>query len=425
MNLRKHKFCTGLLTGILAVWALAGCGSREQTKTIILPSPEYQMADSGKFRIDHIQEYAGSGNSVEVICLVWGKPGEGILYQLKKEQDQYFYQTIDTGEDTVKSNILVEERVMTNVRIAPGGRYLSYEVQDGENMQLIVFCPEQEARQVLRVWEDPEETFSYVWSDDGTKLFSWQNGDTSDPFAEWQVTRYGMETDPESGIQSVEILFRMKGNGRAWRSVLPNEDGSEVYVRDQISVFGDFGSEEWEAEENGDQTDGGYGIGSGMEDASAPAEGPAAYNWLLLPDTAVKVELPEYSEVSVYPVRYTSAGLFAQEENGTLYLIEDIRSQPVKRELVSGNPGSFDPVPHVCANGDHVFLMEWLNYSMYQIRGVRIVDGRADGELVVLYKDNYESMVQLTIVEDQAVVFWGEDYSGNGEYRYKVTVLEY
>lgn len=34
-------------------------------------------------------------------------------------------------------------------------------------------------------------------------------------------------------------------------------------------------------------------------------------------------------------------------------------------------------------------------------------------------------IVQMTVVEDQALVFWGEEYSENGEYRYKFTILGY
>lgn len=421
MNVRNHKFSVGILGGLLAASVLGGCGYREQDKTIVLPTTEYQMADSGKFRIDHIQEYAGRGDSGEVLCMALGEPGTDTLYLLKKEQERYLYQTIDISEDTVRSSILMEERAMANIRIAPGGRYLSYEVQEGDETILVVFFPAQGTRLVLHIWEDPEEIFSYVWSDDGTKLFSWQSGDTGNPYGEWQVTRYGMETGPDGSFQSTAVQFQMRGNGRAWRSVLPNADGSEVYVRDQVSVFSDSLWEERDTGEEGDQAH----SGSGTNIEAAWGESQDTGNWLLFPDTARAMELPEYSEESVYPVRYTPAGLFVQEENGTLYLIRDIRSQPVKKELASGNPGSFDPVPYVCANGDHVFLMEWINYSMYQIRGLRILNGEADGQPVVLYRDNYESMVQLTVVEDRAVVFWGDEYSGNGAYRYKVTILEY
>lgn len=206
------------------------------------------------------------------------------------------------------------------------------------------------------------------------------------------MTCYEMEVDAEGTFQSREVQFQMKGNGRAWRSVLLNEDGSEVYVRDQVSVFGDSGSE-GELEENGNLADNDYVTGGGMGESTNRTDS---------------------SNVA-------GSGM----ENGTLYLIEDIRSQPVKRELAQGNPGPFDPVPYVCVNGDHVFFMEWVDYSTYQISGMRIVDGEAESQPVALYKESYESMVQLTVLGDQAVMFWGEEYMEGGNYRYKVTVLEY
>ncbi len=391
MNRRKRKCCIAFWGGILFAAALSGCGVGEQDKTIVLPPLENQVMDSEKFRLDHIQQYVGSGYAENVICLTWGDPGTDLLYLLKKEDGGYVYQVIDTREDTVLSSIFVDDRSLANVSIAPGGGYLSYEVRDGEEMNLIVLCPSQGSRQILHRWQDQEENFSYIWSDDGTMLFSWQNGDTGDTYKEWQVTRYEMETDPEDGFGYMVVSFQMKGNGHTWRSVCPNADGTEIYVREQLSTFGSTMS----------------------------------YNWLLLPDTVTVEALPEYSKMPACPIRYTQAGLFVQEESGDIYLIEDIRSQPVKTKLISGNEGTYDPFAYVCANGDHMFLMEWVNYSMYQISGVRIADGKVDGHPVALYNDNYESLNQIMIVSDQAVVFWGEEFLENHEYRYKVTVLRY
>lgn len=423
MNRRKRKCCISFWGVFLMAAVLSGCGAVEQDRTVILPPLDNPVIDSEKFRINHIQQYIGSGYAENVMCLAWGDPGTDMLYLLKKEEKGYFYQTIDTGEDTVLSSIFVDDRFMANVSIAPRGGYLSYEVRDGEEMNLIVLCPRQETRKILHRWEDSEETFSYVWSDDGTMLFSWQNGDTGDTYEEWQVTRYEMEDDQKDGFRSIVVRFQMKGNGRAWRSVRPNADGSEIYVREQLGTFGSSMSGEWENGVDGVDTD--HDVESNITDAEVVDKSLNAYNWLLLPDTVTVEALPEYSETAVSPVRYTQAGLFVQEERGDLYLIRDIRSQPVKTKLISSNKGSYDPLPCVCVNGDHVFLMEWINHSMYQISGVRIVDGKADGQPIVLYKDNYESMNQIKIVGDQAVVFWGEEFLENNEYRYKVTVLRY
>lgn len=391
MNRRKRKYGIVILGGILLAAVLSSCGVGGQDKIVVLPPLENQVTDSEKFRIDHIQQYIGGGYAENVLCLAWGDPGTDMLYLLKQEDVGYVYQAIDTREDTVLSSIFVDDRLLANVSIAPGGEYLSYEVQNGEEMNLIVLCPSQGIRQILHRWEDQEETFSYIWSDNGTMLFSWQNGDTGDTYKEWQVTRYEMETDPEEGFGYIVVSFQMKGNGHAWRIVCPNADGSEICVREQASA-----------------------LGSSM-----------SYNWLLLPDTAAVEELPEYSKTPACPIRYTQAGLFVQEESGDIYLIEDIRSQPVKTKLISGNEGAYDPFTYVCANGDHMFLVEWVNHSMYQISGVRIVDGKVDGQPVALYNDNYESLNQIKIVGDQAVVFWGEEFLENNGYRYKVTVLRY
>lgn len=391
MKRRKRKRCIVFWGGILTAAVLSGCGVGEQDKTIVLPPLENQVMDSEKFRFDRIQQYIGSGYAENVISLAWGDVGTDSLCLLKKEDGRYVYQVIDTREDTVLSSVFVDDRSLANVSIAPGGEYLSYEVQDGEEMTLIVLCPSQGTRQILHRWREQEESFSYIWSDDGTMLFSWQNGDSGDTYKEWQVTRYEMETESEDGFGYTAVSFQMKGNGPAWRNVCPNADGTEIYVREQPGTF----------------------------------DNTMSYNWLLLPDTATVEALPEYSKTPACPVRYTQAGLFVQEESGDVYLIKDIRSQPVKTKLISGNAGAYDPFVCVCANGDHMFLMEWVNYSMYQISGVRIVDGKVDGQPVVLYNDNYESMNGIKIVSDQEVVFWGEEFLENNGYRYKVTVLRY
>lgn len=411
MNKRKHKFCVSLLGGILAVSILGGCGNIEQTKTIVLPPLDDQETDSEKLSISRIREYMGSGREEDRMCLAWGEPGSDLIYQMKIEDGRYVYQIIDIREDSVVKSIRVDDRAadISNVSIAPGGQYVSYEVRGESGMELIVFFLGPEVCQTLHSWKDPEETFSYIWSDDGTKLFSWQNGDNRNSHADWSVTRYDMKNVSAGGwrsgsFQGGRMEFLMKGRGRSWRILLPNADGSEIYVREQFRPFNDTLADERE-----DESDGGM-------DAS---------NWLLLQDGLVREELPEYSKASVYPVRYTAAGLFIQEADGTLCLVEDIRSDPVKKELLAANSKHFPVNPYICENGDHVFLMEWINYSMYQISGVRIVDGEADGVPVILYQDKYDRLVQMTVQRDQAVMFWGKGTLDNDQYHYKATLLEY
>lgn len=213
MKRRKRKRCIAFGGGILIAAVLSGCSVGEQDKTIVLPPLENQVMDSEKFRFDNMQQYIGSGYAENVVCLTWGDAGRDILYLLKKEDDRYVYQVIDTRQDTVLSSIFVDDHSLANVSIAPGGGYLSYEVQDGEEMNLIVFRPSQGSRQILHRWQKQGEDFSYIWSDDGTMLFSWQNGDTGDTYKEWQVTRYEMQTDPEDGFGYTVVSDEGKWTG--------------------------------------------------------------------------------------------------------------------------------------------------------------------------------------------------------------------
>ena len=44
----------------------------------------------------------------------------------------------------------------------------------------------------------------------------------------------------------------------------------------------------------------------------------------------------------------------------------------LKTKLISGNAGAYDPLVCVCANGDHMFLMEWVNYRIPDRTGRRL-----------------------------------------------------
>lgn len=401
-----------ILTAVLAAALTTGCGEKEQNRVIELPPLEIEIMDVEKLRINSIQEYVGAGREEERLQLAWGEGAE-LLYRMKVEDSRYLFQTIDTKSNTVLGSICVDERAadMSNIFIAPGGRYVSYEIQNGGGgMELRAFFPETGIRQILHTWEDSQETFSYIWSDDGNKLISWQNGNTKNPYADWCITEYDLESvqkDTQDGSAFIgwRSQFLMEGQGYSWRIVLPNADGSEIYVREQFRTF------------NASVTD---------DEAKQEDHGRNAFNWLLLTKTSVRTELSEYSQESVYPVKYTPTGLFVQEEDGALSLVDHIRGEhPQKRVLIPGSYGQFAPSFCICEKGDHVFFAEWLDYSRYQISGVRIVDGVPEGDPVVLYQDNYDSLVRMTVWQDQAVVFWGTEPTGENQYQYKITMLEY
>ena len=131
MKRKKRKACALFLSVILTA-VTGGCGEKEQTRVIELPPLEVQVMDAQKFRINSIQEYVGSGREEERLQLAWGERAE-LLYLMKVEEDNYLYQTIDTKSNTVISSVCVEDRAadMANISIAPGGRYVSYEIQNG------------------------------------------------------------------------------------------------------------------------------------------------------------------------------------------------------------------------------------------------------------------------------------------------------
>ena len=409
MRQMKRKACTAFLLVILLT-VMNGCGEKEQIRVIELPPLELEVMDAEKLRINSIQEYAGIGREDQRLHLAWGENAD-LLCLMKVEGGSYLYQTIDTKSNTVVSSVCVDERAadMSNIAVAPGGRYVSYEIENGGGgMELMIFFPESGLRQTLHTWEDPQETFSYVWSDDGTKLLSWQNGDTKNPYADWCITEYHLESVSEdtqdSSFKGRRTEFLMEGQGHSWRMVLPNADGSEIYVREQFRTFNDSMPEEAVNQED---------------------HGRDALNWLLT-ENATKRELAEYSQASVYPVKYTPLGLFVQEEDGALSLVEEISAEhPQKRELFPAADGQYAPVVCICEKGDHVFFTEWLEDSRYQISGVRMIDGEPEGEPVVLYRDNYDSLIRMTVWQDQAVIFWGTEPLDHEQYHYKVTVLEY
>ena len=405
MKRRKRKRCIVFWGGILTAAVLSGCGVGEQDKTIVLPPLENQVMDSEKFRFDRIQQYIGSGYAENVISLAWGDVGTDMLCLLKKEDGRYVYQVIDTREDTVLSSVFVDDRSLANVSIAPGGEYLSYEVQDGEEMTLIVLCPSQGTRQILHRWREQEESFSYIWSDDGTKLFSWQDGDNYafSPDTDWCVTCYDMETvkrDSNGGLTIEKKEFRMEGNGHAWRHVLPNADGTKVYVREEYESFSD--SKEKEYSEN-----------------QEIKKKKAARNWLIMPEKQEIKKLQEYADEPVNPVKYTKKGLYFQKE-GKLSLVENPEDTPSVKELFR----VVDMEVNICGNGDHIFLIEWMDdLQSMQLSGVKL-EGTEPTAKQALYKASFESGVCIS-ADDSAIVLQGYEYLENDRCNFKVMELGY
>ena len=258
---------------------------------------------------------------------------------------------------------------------------------------------------VLRKWNESLQGFSYIWSDDGTKLFSWQDGDNYafSPDTDWCVTCYDMETvkqDSNGGLSIEKKEFRMEGNGHAWRHVLPNADGTKVYVREEYESFSD--SKEKEYSEN-----------------QEIKKKKAARNWLIMPEKQEIKKLQEYADEPVNPVKYTKKGLYFQKE-GKLLLVENPEDTPSVKELfrVAGME------VNICGNGDHIFLIEWMDdLQSMQLSGVKL-EGTEPTAKQALYKASFEGGDCIS-ADDSAIVLQGYEYLENDRCNFKVMELGY
>lgn len=390
-------FCA-LLTGFL----LCGCRQRENTKVIALPKSKKEEGPG--IIVKDIRKYVYDGHTEDTLWMSWGESGSDIAYMLILEEKGYMYQKIDVKTEQILNQTLVDDRLLVNVHIAPRGGYISYEVEN--ESELVLFIPEEEKKIVLCQWKEGQGSYSYVWSADGTKLFSWQNGDNYEKKQDedWSVTCYSIEkskSEEESRVVKNEI--GMKSKGYAWRNVLPNKDGSKVYVREEYEPFSDSKN----AEVN--------------SSAAGSEEKIAAENWLLLPETRGKKSLPEYSEEAVYPVKYTESGLYFQNVEGDLFLVEDIEEGTAAKELF--NTANMEI--YICEKGDHIFLAEWReNMETLQISGVRIEEENLTAKQV-LYKEAYQNAYTSINADDTAIVIQGDEYLGDDRYSFKITELEY
>ncbi len=399
------RFCT-IPAGLL----LCGCGQQEITKIIALPELESKEESSG-IAIKDLRKYVYDGHTEDMLWMSWGESGSDIAYMLHLEEQGYMYQKIDVKTKQILNETFVDDRVLSNVHISPGGRYIAYEVEAyeaEEESSLILFIPENGKKLVLCRWKGSHETYSYTWSADGTKLFSWQNGDDyeKEPDADWSVTCYSIQAakaNDEEKNRVVKNEISMKSKGYAWRSVLPNKDGSKVYVREEYETFSDSKKAEKRVP------------------LPMAEEKISAGNWLLTPETHEKKKLPEYSEEAVNPVKYTKAGLYFRNEEGNLMLVENIEKKSAAKELFN----TVNKETYICEDGDHIFLIEWRdNMESLQLSGIRMVKGNPSAKQT-LYKEAYQNTEIYLNADDTAIVIWGSEYLGEDRYSFKITELEY
>lgn len=212
----------------------------------------------------------------------------------------------------------------------------------------------------------------------------------------------------------------MEGTGHGWRSVLPNADGSEVYVREEHEDYVVGGVKEEGYIENEEDVN----KENMNKSEKKPPGGKGAESWILAPDTGEKKKLEEFSSDAVYPVKYTKAGLFAKDLDGNLLLVENVGNEPVVNKLCK----TYDEIVNICENGDHLFRLEWMDNSLthYQVSGARIEDGQLKTRQVLYKSQDGEGADGCHIVDDSMVAILDRRYFERGDrHTFNITVLEY
>lgn len=303
---------------------------------------------------------------------------------------------------------LVDKRIMSQVKIAPGGRYISYETWEDGVFSLIVYNTGRKEHTIFREWENDEEVLQYAWSDDGKKLFAWQDGNNygQNAFLEWKICSYDMETGMKNEV-SVE------GIGYAYRDVLPNQDGSCVYIVEALSneQYGENLINEQYGENLSNER---YGEGEIYQLRHRVAN----------METGEVKDLRVWDGDDAWPVKFTEEGVYAQDSEGAISIYTGIFEKPVKKELFSIDYKNVKL--YICERGDHIFLIEWDSDSEYmQVSAVSIKNGEIVGRGVVYKGISGIDTEAVVSPDDHAIAIQSTEYIEDSRWRLKITVLEY
>lgn len=392
MNKNGHRFTCFLLGSIMTAISLTGCSTENISKTIVLSEEESRREGT---EVKDIKEYTYEGISKDIGHIAWNEEEAGTFRILTAvSSGEYIYGVEDIymeAQDNQEKG-LIDKRIMSQVKMAPGGGYVSYEVWENQVSYLILYRTEDAEQSVLREWKDDMEVFQYAWSDDGTKLFAWQDGNDygQDTYDEWKVYRYDMET----GLQT-EV--RLKGIGSSYRMVLPNWNGTCVYiVEERISA---------KAEKNNE------------------ADNQFLHRVADMETGEVK-ELGWWDADEAWPIKYTEEGMYAQNLDGTISIYKGLFGEVEKKELFAVDYRNVRLC--ICEHGDHIFLIEWDSDSRYmQVSSVNVKDGEIVGRQVI-YKGISGVDAEAAISpNDDAIAIQSSEYIEDDRWRFKITVLEY
>lgn len=409
-KIKKERILSAGAACLSVIMLLCGCEEQESTKTILLPD---ETEEAAGFDVKNIQEYTYEGGIMDI---TWTGDTAGNLCLIKEAENRGIFQRVDVYQKTVSEEVVFEEGMIGYVRIAPGGKYIAYEHPVEENRELILYEVETGRKETVMTWNIGSSIYTMEWSGDGTRLFVWTDVEETgqNQNVEGERIVYCFDLESESGEKTAGQV-RIPVNGRMWKGMFPNEDGSRVFIEEEY-----YG---WEEEESSAYL--GMTADAGKAEGNLNPEEVRARNWL------VDVEKGEAVEVDIAkmnirtPVKYTDLGLFGTDEN-KLWLAREPLGQVSGKHLLEEK---YEDI-RICDRGDHIFLIEKEENSNYfQVTGIMLEDGEIQ-EYQVLYKGIYGDFEQTFIeafigMEDHELVLRSVEYGEDEQWRLNIKVLEY
>lgn len=390
--MRKYnRLCVCLLFFLIGGIFLGSYAKKEVTKTIVLEENDKKAAEN-EYVVKNIKEYFYEGTQKEEGWIAEEQNSE-YIYALKYTTDGYEYQKIDIGQGKIFSKLLLETKPLRKAKIAPGGKYIAYEREYAFGVELLLFSVEGEAR--VLIGESNE--FSFAWSGDGKKLFfTFIDEDETNTESDAQWALYCVDTE---NFMKPEVVACAQGNAGIHKNIVPNTDGSKVYV--------------------------------GYEDGEAVTN---KRHWLFLVEyfmtgnvaydnsSVISESMLKLPEDITYPIRYTKAGLFARGEGEKIFLITNLEKEPQIKLVAEMDSEEF----FICENGDHLFVLKQEgDTKRFEFRILHL----EEGEVVtnqLLYKDVSQNWAGAVVsMDDRKIILKSCEYLGEKKYSYKITLLEY
>lgn len=406
--MRENIIRTGMILIAAGIW-LCGCGRQETSKTIILPEKTEDRDIHSGIDVRNIEEYTFEGG---IRSVTWKKDSTEELCVILDGGELLEYRSMNVYADTMSEGVIFEEHPVGMAELAPGGQYILYEAVIDNLVQLTLYRTETGEKQVIREWEDSSERFLFKWCGDGTRFVAWQDKDYDGQaaYSDYLICRHDAQTG-----EKTEVV--MNEDGYMWRQVIPNEDGSKVYVRESHMS-------ENEAVISEDRLGEGetYGITDANTEETEGYEQPSqARSRLVDMDTLKVEELDEEKAGIAYPARYANQGVIGINGN-EVWLAAAPLGQSEKKKILTANRKDIC----ICKEGDHIFLADWDQETTYfQIMGIRLRDGEIVGRQI-LYRNTggvYAGM--LAGENDQELIIHISEYTKRGERNTQMTVLEY